>query len=167
MANIFDSNWKKKKKKCYWNCHPGPSNRLKKKDQATPELLTTPLNKLPWVLSHFPQKLLSHFLQNVLVHSPLWNLLQPDWTHHYLVQIHRMLVFLDNRYMLGGINLCWFVSLGFWITWFISNWEIFTVVASWANSQNDNFFHSKWQQYYIFERKQLSFCKFSQLVTTV
>ena len=33
---------------------------------------------------------------------------------------------------------------GCWITWFISSWERNNCLISWANSQNNNHFYSKW-----------------------
>ena len=35
------------------------------------------------------------------------------------------------------------LSFGCWITYFISNWEGNNCLKRWANSQNDNYFHSK------------------------
>ena len=38
-----------------------------------------------------------------------------------------------------------FLAVGIWFKWFFSSWERKNCQQSWANSQNDNYFHSKQQ----------------------
>ena len=45
----------------------------------------------------------------------------------------------------GCLHLCWFMSVGCWITWLISSWEEKNCCQSRANFKNDNYFHSSWQ----------------------
>ena len=43
----------------------------------------------------------------------------------------------------GGLHVLYVWTVGSWVTWFISSWERNNCLLSWANSQNDNYFHSK------------------------
>ena len=40
-------------------------------------------------------------------------------------------------------------AVGSWITWFISSWEQSNCCQTLPNSQNDNYFHSKWSKVVI------------------
>ena len=50
---------------------------------------------------------------------------------------------------IGGQNLSKQLAVGWWITWFSSSWEENNCYQTWANSQNDNYFHSKWAKVVI------------------
>ena len=45
----------------------------------------------------------------------------------------------------GVLHVLEFLVVASWVTWFFSNWERKNCLQSWANSQNDNHFHSKRQ----------------------
>ena len=47
--------------------------------------------------------------------------------------------------LFGPLHVLWFLAFGSWVTWFFSSWERKNCLQSWANSQNDNYFHSKRQ----------------------
>ena len=46
----------------------------------------------------------------------------------------------------GGLHVLYFWTVGSWVTWFISSWERNNCLLSWANSQNDNYFHQNGQR---------------------
>ena len=56
----------------------------------------------------------------------------------------------------------WPLAFGCWITWFISSWEGHNCLKRWANSQNDNYFHSKLQPRIISNKNN---CYFMNLLS--
>jgi hypothetical protein len=57
----------------------------------------------------------------------------------------------------GALHVLWFFAVGSWVTWFFSCWERKICLQRWANSQNDNYFCSKWSYVVILRENRCHF----------
>ena len=58
-------------------------------------------------------------------------------------------------------------AVGWWISWFISSWDENNCCQRWANSQNDNYFHSKRSKVVIFVKIVVNLWMCSTLITVI